>query len=341
MTTVGRSLACGPVLACPDKFKGTASAPEVAAAIAAGARRHGVASVERPLSDGGEGLLDIAGGANRSTQVTGPLGRPVLAEWRLEDGEAVIEMAGAAGLTLAGGATGNDPVGASTAGVGELVLVAVDAGATRIVVGCGGSATTDGGSGAVEVIGSPARLGDTKLLVACDVEVGYLQAARLFGPQKGATPRQARLLGDRLQALAERYRAEFGRDVSRLAGSGAAGGLAGGLAALGAELVPGIELVAEMTGLDRLLAGAAAVVTGEGRLDAGSFAGKVVGSVARRSAGRPVACVCGRSDATGRRMAAARGVTVLDLSARYGSERAMAETPALVETAVSTWLETL
>jgi glycerate kinase len=335
------TVALGRVLACPDKFKGTATAGEVAAAIACGARRAGLDVVERPLSDGGEGLLEVFGGGNRQTSVTGPLGQPVVAEWRLSESEAVIEMAQAAGLVLAGGPSRNDPAGATTRGVGELILAAVEVGAGRIVVGCGGSATTDGGVGAVEVIGSPDRLDGARVVVACDVGVRFVEAARLFGPQKGASPEDIVRLTERLEGLARRYEAEYGRAVADVPGSGAAGGLAGGLAALGAELVPGMELVAELTDLDDLIAQAGVVVTGEGRLDLGSFSGKVAGDVASRARGRTMACVCGASDAEGRRLGESCGLQVLDLSEMYGAQAALTDTSRLISAAVAEWLGSL
>ena len=219
------------LLAAPDKFRGTLTAREAAAAIAAGAARAGWNAVELPLADGGEGTLDALGGGNRRTRVTGPLGAPVEAKWRLEeDGTALIEAAQACGLSLAGGAERNDPLAATCRGVGELVAAAVAEGATRIVVAVGGVASTDGGAGALEAL--PASL--PPLEVACDVDARFLDAADVFAPQKGATPEQVEILRARLGRL----------DVPDLPGAGAAGGLAGGLAARGARLVPGFDLVA-------------------------------------------------------------------------------------------------
>lgn len=326
------------VLACPDKFKGTATAAEVASAIAGGAKEAGFTAVERPLSDGGEGLVDIAGGPNCWLEVTGPSRRCVSAAWRLEDGEAVIEMSQAAGLVLAGGAGANDPLTATTRGVGELIMAALDAGARRIVVGCGGSATTDGGSGALSVMGLAERFAGVELVVACDVDAPFVEAARLFAPQKGASAEQVLVLSERLEALARQYSIELGCDVSTIAGAGAAGGLAGGLAALGATLVPGFELVAGMTHLDDLVTQADVLVTGEGQLDAGSFTGKVVGGVTGRAAGRPIACVTGCADDEGRRLAAHLGLVVLDLTELFGADEAMAQPQQLISRAVTEWL---
>jgi glycerate kinase len=265
---------------CPDKFRGTLSAAEAAAAFAAGLRRAGFAEVrEVPLADGGEGTLDALlagrGGSRRTARVTGPLGDPVDAEYGiLPDGTAVIEMARASGLELV---DRNDPLRASTRGTGELIAAARRGGATRIVVGVGGSATTDGGLGAVEAIGW--SLAGTDVAVACDVETAFLDAARVYGPQKGATDAQIELLTRRLASVADTYRARTGVDVTQIEGAGAAGGLAGGLAALGARLEPGFDVVAQAAGLEEALDGAVLVVTGEGKTDATSFEGKLVGGV--------------------------------------------------------------
>src|SRR5207237_7493403 len=162
------------LLAAPDKFRGTLTAREAAAAIAAGAASAGWTGTELPLADGGEGTLDVLGGGNRRTTVTGPLGHPVEAEWRLEDdGTALVEAALACGLTLAGGPEGNDPLAATSRGVGELIAAASAEGARKVVVAVGGVASTDGGVGAVEAL--PAEL--PPLEVACDVEARFLDAA--------------------------------------------------------------------------------------------------------------------------------------------------------------------
>lgn len=332
------------LLAAPDKFRGTATAPAVAGAAGRAARAAGWEADESPLADGGEGTLEAVGGEVRRATVSGPLGTPVTAEWRMvppgpgaAGPTAVIEMARAAGRALLPHPAGDDPVRAGTAGVGQLILDAVDAGARRIVVGVGGSATTDGGWGAVRTIGSPDRLGGADLVVAYDVRTPFRRAAEVFGPQKGATPEQVALLARRLDRLAARYRDELGVDVDRLAGGGAAGGLAGGLAALGARLVPGFGLIAELVGFPARLAAADLVMTGEGCLDATSFDGKVVGGVVAAAGGRvPVLCVVG-SAAPGALSALPDGapVTVVDLSREVGTARARREVLDLVTAAVA------
>ncbi len=283
------------VLAAVDKFRGTATAEQVATAIGHACWQLGHDCIERPLADGGEGTLEALGGANRSTLVTGPLGDPINAPWRLHRGTAIIEMACASGLMLVGGREKNDAVAASTTGTGELIDAALDLGATRIIVCLGGSATTDGGLGAVRAIQTPARLKGVDFVVACDVTTPFTDAAKVFGSQKGASSAQVNFLTTRLERLVQMYQETYGVNVSTLSGAGAAGGLAGGLAALGAKLVPGFDLVAEEVLLDELLIGVDFIVTGEGFMDSESFAGKVVGSMSELATENKiqVAAICG------------------------------------------------
>jgi len=283
------------VLAAVDKFRGTATAEQVATAIGHACWQLGHDCIERPLADGGEGTLEALGGANRSTLVTGPLGDPINAPWRLHRGTAIIEMACASGLMIVGGREKNDAVAASTTGTGELIDAALDLGATRIIVCLGGSATTDGGLGAVRAIQTPARLKGVDFVVACDVTTPFTDAAKVFGPQKGASSAQVNFLTTRLERLVQMYQETYGVNVSTLSGAGAAGGLAGGLAALGAKLVPGFDLVAEEVLLDELLIGVDFIVTGEGFMDSESFAGKVVGSMSELATENKiqVAAICG------------------------------------------------
>ena len=310
------------VLAAVDKFKGTASAIQVARAIGHACWELGHDGVELPVADGGEGTLEALGGPNRTSTVTGPLGDPVQAEWRLHRGTAVIEMARASGLTLVGGAAANDALAASTTGTGELIDQALDLGARRIIVCLGGSATTDGGLGCVRAITAPHRLRGVELLVACDVQTTFVDAAPVFAPQKGASPAQVDLLRGRLERLVQMYRQEFGVDVRDVPGTGAAGGLAGGLVALGGRLVPGFDLVADEVDLHDRIAEVDIVITGEGHLDAQSFEGKVVGGVQAMcvDAGVPVAAIVGDADddVSGR-------IRHVSLVHEFGIERAMRE----------------
>ena len=286
------------VLAAVDKFRGTATAAQVASAIGHACWELGVDCVEAPIADGGEGTLDALGGPNRTTRVTNPLGEPVEAQWRLVGDTAVIEMARASGLSLVGGAKKNDVIAASTIGTGQLIDTALNDGAKRIIVCVGGSATVDGGLGAIRAIGTPARLRGTEFIVACDVRALFTDAARLFGAQKGATPVQIEFLSGRLEQLQQSYLRDYGIDVSLLIGGGAAGGLAGGLSALGASLVPGFDVVADEVGLHEQIAQCDLIITGEGYLDNESFDGKVVGGVQQlaQQFNKPVVVICGGAD---------------------------------------------
>lgn len=284
------------VVAAPDKFRGTATAADVAAAVGRAAAAMGWDCDEVPMADGGEGTLDVLGGPNRSSLATGPLGDPVEAGWRLHRGTAVVEAAQASGLELVGGAEGNDAISASTYGTGELIASAIELGARRVIVAVGGSATTDGGLGALRALHPVQRLRGIDLVVASDVRTRFTDAAGVFGPQKGATPAQVELLRRRLERLAQIYEEDHGVDVTTLVGAGACGGLAGGLAAVGATIVSGFDLVADELTLDERIEGADLVVTGEGFVDEASFDGKVVGGVVDLAAalGVPVLVVAGQ-----------------------------------------------
>ncbi|HXR21508.1 MAG TPA: glycerate kinase [Acidimicrobiales bacterium] len=295
------------VLAAPDKYRGTLSALEAGKAVARAAADAGWSCDVAPMSDGREGFLEAFGGFGRhqSTRVTGPLGARVEVRWLLgRDSDdpnlsvAVVESALAIGLSLAGGAEANDPVRASSAGLGQLVVAAAKAGAKQVLVGLGGTATTDGGLGAVDALAPNGRSPNVEILVACDVETKFLEAAAIFSPQKGAAPAQVELLTRRLERVAQLYEERFGVDVRALPGGGAAGGLAGGLAAVGAKLLPGFDLVADRLSLAERIASADLVVTGEGYVDGRSLAGKVVGGVARLAglAAVPVLVVAGDGD---------------------------------------------
>lgn len=333
------------VVAAVDKFKGTVSAAAVAQAIGHACWELGHDCTEIPLADGGEGTLEALGGPNRTSTVTGPLGDPVEAEWRFHRGTAVIEMARASGLTLVGGPSKNDAVAASTTGTGELIDKALDLGAERIIVCLGGSATTDGGLGAVRAIHAPARLRGVEFLVACDVETLFLDAPREFGPQKGATARQIRLLESRLERLVQLYKETHGVDVSAMEGAGAAGGLAGGLLALGATLIPGFDMVADEVDLHDHLRGADLVITGEGQLDVTSFEGKVVGGVVdlATTAHLPVAAICGRIDPSAHDAPEFSSINggMTSLVEACGEERAMNEPLWCIEQAALDLLRTI
>lgn len=321
------------VLVVPDSFKGSLSAVEVCEAIAAGLEDAipGVTVVQLPVADGGEGtvyaFLLAVGGERRTERVAGPYGAPVDADWALlPDGTAVVEMAAAAGLPLVG--TDRRTADASTFGVGELLRAAAAAGAARILLGIGGSATTDGGCGAAAACGvrfltadkrsfvptggtlheiaridvSGFDLGGTPLEAMCDVDnplTGALGAAAVFGPQKGADPEKVRMLDAGLAHLSAVIRRDLGVDVETLPGAGAAGGLGAGVVAfLGGTLRRGVDAVLDAVGFDDMLGGADLVVTGEGSFDAQSLRGKVVHGVAARARARgvPVHVIAGRVD---------------------------------------------
>jgi glycerate 2-kinase len=316
------------VVAAPDSFRGSASAGEIALAVARAAAAAGWRCDRVPVSDGGEGFCEVIGGRARPVRVRGPLGAGVNAEWRLlDDGRvAVVETALASGLGLVGGSEGNDPVAADTAGTGELIADAVKAGARRVLIGMGGSATTDGGLGALDVLEPHSRLKGVELVVACDAPTRFVDAAASFAPQKGASAVQVELLTRRLTRLVQVYRERYGVDVSELAGAGAAGGLAGGLAAIGASLVPGFEVVADTVELAERIEGADLVVTGEGVLDEASFdPGKAVGGVVALAVelGVPVLVIAG--DAVSE-----QPVAYQSLAERFGAERAVADVPACI-----------
>ncbi|MEO6704096.1 MAG: glycerate kinase [Jatrophihabitantaceae bacterium] len=304
------------VLVAPDKLRGTATAAEAAQAISEGVTSAGGVPELCPLADGGEGFLDVLGGPNRRTEVSDALGRPIRIPWRLDGETAVIETAMLSTDVLRSGPGPAEALAATSEGAGQLIAAALDQGAKRVLVGLGGSAFTDGGIGALAALGGqvPFRPG-LQVVLGCDVSTGYLDAARVFSPQKGAGPPAVATLTTRLADQAAMLRSRFGRDISRIPGTGAAGGLAGGLHAAGAELDSGFAMVASRTGLDRRLAGCDLVITAEGRLDASSLAGKVVGGLIERSA-RPVWVLAG-SIAEDPELAGR--IEQIDLSVRFGN----------------------
>lgn len=285
------------VVVAPDKFKGTLTAVEAADAMAAAVseRWPDAAVTTIPMADGGDGTLDAFGGANRSATVTGPLGRPVDAAWRADGDLAVIESAAASGLVLVGGADANDPWDATSRGVGELIAIALDEGVARIIVGMGGSAMTDGGRGALEALGDRVPFATGRVVVLTDTTVSFVDAARVFAPQKGADAALVVRLAARLEADAAEWAARFGRDVRGIPGTGAAGGLSGALIAAGADVSDGPAFIADLLGLDAAVAAADLVLTGEGAFDATSRAGKGPGHVLALAAahGVPAVAVAG------------------------------------------------
>jgi glycerate 2-kinase len=360
------------LVVAPDKFKGSLSAAAAAEALAAGIRaRRPDASIELvPVADGGEGTVDAlrsaVGGSLERHTVPGPLGIPLEAPLaRLDDGRAALEAASSAGLWLFDGRP-FDPLDASTLGVGVMVHNAIAGGAPEIIVGVGGTATTDGGTGAacaagwrfvdrrgrelrpcgrrltdIAAVEPPPERSSVRVVAACDVTnplIGREGAARVFGPQKGASQEEVKVLEGGLANLAQRIRECVGADVADLLGAGAGGGLGAGLAAFfGAELRPGFDLVAEAAALSRTLAGATAAITGEGRLDRQSLSGKASVGVARaaRSHGIPCFAVAGAVALDDEALRAAGIVKAVSLEDRIGRRRSLADPAAALAAAAA------
>jgi glycerate kinase len=289
------------VLVAPDKFKGTFRATEVAAAIGRGLEAAGCPPPDLcPVADGGDGTLEVLltalGGETAGAEVTDALGRPMRGGFALlEDGAlGVVEVAEASGLARIA-EDERDAEAASTYGTGQLIAAAVGAGARVVLVAAGGSATTDGGAGAIEAIEEAGGLRGARLVVLCDVRTPFERAADVFAPQKGADPSAVARLRGRLDALAER----LPRDPRGVAMSGAAGGLSGGLwAAFDAVLEPGAQFVLGELGFDSRMRAARAVIVGEGRIDEQTLEGKIAGEIATRArqAGVPCFAIVGRNE---------------------------------------------
>jgi glycerate 2-kinase len=299
------------ILVAPDSFKGTLSAAEVAEAMGRGLGEAGRPVDLCPVADGGEGtleaLLPALEGELRSATVADPLGRPIEAAFVLGDRVAVVETAAASGLGLVA-SDERDPVAASTFGTGQLIVAAIEAGADVIYLGVGGSATSDGGAGAIRAIRESGGLADARIVVLTDVRTPFEHAARVFGPQKGADPTAVNRLTRRLNDQARRFR----RDPRGVPMTGAAGGLSGGLwAEFDAELQPGAQFVLDAVDFDRRMRAARAVVTGEGKLDQQSLAGKLVSEISTRARQAGVPCHA----IVGTRELDAFGLRVLDLQA--------------------------
>ncbi|MGW4242751.1 glycerate kinase [Nocardia sp. NPDC004722] len=322
----------GHVVVAPDKFRGSLTAPQVAAHLAAGLRRArpDIPVVTVPVADGGDGTVAalVAGGySGLQTNVTGPVGNPVIASFAMRGADAVVELAEASGLRrLPDRPTPTTALTATSAGTGELIRTAVRRGARRVVLGLGGSACTDGGAGMLTALGARlldasgrpvapggaalrrlARIDTTDLLrvpvvVASDVDnplLGQRGAAQIFGPQKGAGPREIEALEAGLARFSEIARRDLGIDAADRRGAGAAGGVGfAALAFLGATIRPGIEIILEQLDFAHVLAGARLVITGEGSLDEQTLYGKAPIGVAREAwrAEVPVVAVSGRCE---------------------------------------------
>jgi glycerate kinase len=288
------------VLVAPDSFKGTFSAVEVAEAIGRGLAAAGLEADLCPVADGGEGTMEtllasIGGEVVEVDGVLDPLRRPRRAPFALiEDGRrAIVEMASASGLGLVAEAE-RDAWAATTYGTGQLIRAAAETEAGEIMVAVGGSATTDGGRGALEAVGELGGIGNARLVVLCDVTTPWERCAEIYGPQKGADPEMVRRLTERLDAYAQ----ELPRDPRGVAMTGAAGGLSGGLwAGLDAALEPGAPYVLDAVRFDARLRDSVGVIAGEGRIDEQSVMGKIVGEIGDRAlaAGVPLHAIVGRN----------------------------------------------
>ncbi len=358
------------VLVAPDKFKGCLTAAEVAASVGRGLldARPDLELVKLPVADGGDGTVAAAvsaGYARIVTEAVGPTGEPVEAEYALAGPRAVVELAAVVGLDRLPGRR-LDPLGASTFGLGQVIADAIRRGATEVVLGLGGSASTDGGAGMVQALGARLRdaaggdlppgggaladlatldltplraaLGKTAFVVASDVDhplLGPNGAAAVFGPQKGADAADIAVLERGLARWASVVAETTGEDHANDPGAGAAGGTGfAALALLGGTIRPGIELILELVDFRGRLAGADLVITGEGSLDQQSLAGKAPVGVARAAAehGIPVVAVAGRSlltedDLAGAGLAAAYPLSDLEPD----PARSIANAAALLE----------
>jgi glycerate kinase len=374
------------IVIAPDKFKGSLSAPDVCRYLEQGLTKQWTASavpsalevLRIPVADGGEGTLDAAVGSGftrRSATVSGPAGQPITADFAVRGHEAVIEMATASGLAvlpqvISGGHPDSVTATAATSlGTGQLIRAALDAGCRRIVLGVGGSASTDGGAGLLQGLGArlldyngnelppggaalanlhsidfsgfEPRLVETRFVLASDVDnplLGAEGAAAIFGPQKGATPQDVGLLDAALARFVDVLAREIGFRAERAAdapGAGAAGGVGfAAIAVLAATRRPGIDVVLEFTQLAQRLAGADLVITGEGSLDRQSLLGKTPMGVARAAAaaGVPVMAVCGRTTLGRQELADAGFEDVYALTELEGSmDTCIAEAARLLE----------
>jgi glycerate kinase len=340
------------VVIAPDKFKGSLTATQAARAIQRGVRaaRPDARCLLCPMADGGEGTVDVfleRGATRKSARVHGPLGKPVDAVYALSDGMAILEMASASGLALIEKSE-YDPMHTDTFGTGELIRAALDAGAKRLIVGIGGSATNDAGVGMLRALGArflradgttiaggvasyehlttidlqafDARLAGTRIDVAVDVDnplCGIDGAARTFGAQKGASLEQIALLDRVMAHIADVAEQTLQRDYRNAPGAGAAGGLGFALLAfIGATMEPGVSLIAREWNLDELLVGATLCVTGEGKIDAQTLHGKTVSGVGKlaRAGNVPVVAFGGAVDPGVVEELAQRGISVMRIA---------------------------
>jgi glycerate kinase len=316
------------VLAAMDKFRGTASARELSDAVARVVSNHNIACDVQPMSDGGEGFRDVFVGEVAVVEVSGLFGKPVEVPITLCDTTlgrlAVLEVAEVVGRSHLVVPTGLEALEATSDGVGHLILSATELGAKNILIGAGGSATSDAGLGCYHVLKDAGGL-PVPVTVAADVTATFA-GLRRYAEQKGVKPRDMRVVDERIEFARELYLRECGVDVSHVERTGASGGIAGALLALGAQLTSGLDAVVSSVGLLERIGRSSLVVTGEGRFDRGSLEGKVVAGLASMMINGPsLLVVCGSVD----RDAAHQFVTnfsnceVISLSERFGRKRSM------------------
>ncbi|MGC1419432.1 MAG: glycerate kinase [Acidimicrobiales bacterium] len=333
-------IAPGVVLAAMDKFRDTASARELCDAVA----RVGLARDRdvdtQPMSDGGEGFRDAFVGEEATIEVPGPLGAKVSAKVTLvpadEGPVGVLEVAEVIGRHLLGSPSRSDAWVASSAGVGDLIVACEHLGVQRLLIGCGGSATSDGGRGCYDVVRDAGGLA-VPVTVATDVTARF-SGARRYAEQKGIDPEDLEELDRRLEEVRALYLRDTGVDVEALDRAGASGGVPGALAALGAELVSGFDAVAQAVGLTGRVRAASFVVTGEGRFDGGSLEGKVVDGVAALvKPGTDLLVVCGSIEDEAAQIFRRRypTVTMVSLVERFGEVAAKADAVGCVEAVVA------
>ncbi len=334
------------VLLAPDKFRGTASARELALAMREVVEARGLVGDVQPLSDGGEGFVDAFVGTRVMVEVPGVRGTlvsaPVVLVATASGLLGVIEVASVIGRDLLPHPSAHEAIVASSEGVGHLIRAAAALGAASIMVGCGGSATSDAGLGCYLMLRELGGL-PVPVTVAADVAATF-SGARRFAEQKGVGPGDLIRIDERLVGARQRYQNEQGLDVELVPGSGASGGVAGALIALGARVMDGFGAVVNEVDLASRMERASLVITGEGRLDAGSLEGKVVlGVAAMAPAGTEVLVICGSVDPDAAAIVHDRfpRVTIGSLEDRFGHADAVRHTRACVMRLVDEHLEVL
>ncbi len=324
------------VIVAMDKFRGTALSSELCEVIACTARRFGIEVDVQPMSDGGEGFVDSFDGTDVVVNACGPLEESTQARVRLSSSAhgllGVIEVADVIGRDRLPRPNRYQALAASSRGVGIVMVACQDLGATSLVVGCGGSATSDGGLGCYQYLRQKGRL-NVPVMVATDVTARFSGASR-YALQKGVDPNDLEIIDRRLASIRDMYLREQGVDVELVDRTGAAGGIAGALVALGATPVGGFDAVADAVGLDERLEHCSLVISGEGRLDQGSLEGKVVVSLAQRiGPDSRLVLICGSIDVDAKKQFHSRfpHAELISLSDRYGIDRALGETLACIE----------